>query len=35
MLIFHPDKCKMYNIDSTELSKDLNIYMDKVRKIYE
>ena len=35
MLIFHPDKCKMKNIDSIEISKSLNLYMDNVKLVYE
>ena len=32
MLKVHPDKCKYINIDSTELSKKINMHMDKIKK---
>ena len=35
MLIFHPDKCKIQNIDASELAKSLNVYMDKIKNSYE
>ena len=32
MLKIHPDKCKYSNLDSAELSKKMNIHMDKIKK---
>ena len=32
MLKIHPDKCKYSNLDSTELSKKINMHMDKIKK---
>lgn len=31
VLIFHPDKCKIKNIDASEYTKRLNSHMDKVK----
>ena len=32
MLKIHPDKCKYSNLDSAELSKKMNMHMDKLKK---
>ena len=35
MLILHPDKCKMYNINCNELTVILNNYMDEIKYSFE